>query len=276
MTDTISLDPAVPADLDLVAPLVTAVNWPHRRADVQILMELGHGRVVRGDGGRFLGVGLWWSFGADAARLGLVIVAPEAQGRGIGRRLVETLLADAAGRSVTLIATTAGRPLYDRLGFVEIGSNCQHQGEYSGHPHADPRVRPATADDRGAILALDADAFGVERHRVIDRLAAAGRVFVATEAGSVTGYAIERESGRGSVVGPVVAASEADAAALFWAAARPGFTRVDRPSHAMSFGRVLTGSGLPQASESAVMLRGDWVVSRGPHLVYGLASHALG
>ena len=96
------------------------------------------------------------------------------------------------------------------------------------------------------------------------------------EDAKVTGYAIERGFGRGSVVGPVVAATESDAIALFNAAARPGFVRVDWASEATNFGRYLTTCGLALDSESPAMLRGDWPAATAPQRIYALASHALG
>jgi GNAT superfamily N-acetyltransferase len=232
MSDQITLPPVSMADLDSVAALVAAVGWPHRRADIAALIKLGHGRLARAGDGRTLGVGLWWPFCDTAARLGLVMVSPDSQGLGIGRRLMERLLADAAPRSVMLLATPAGRPLYERLGFVEVGAVCQHQGEYSGGRHPDPRIRAAISEDWSAVLCLDAAVFGIPRPAVLEHLLAVGRAFVLVENGRVVGYAIERAFGRGSVVGPVVAATEPDAIALFNAAARPGFVRVDRPSEA--------------------------------------------
>jgi GNAT superfamily N-acetyltransferase len=276
MTDTITLSPVSMADLDSVAALVAAVGWPHRRADIAALIELGRGRLARAGDGPTLGVGLWWPFGDTAARLGLVVVSPDSQGLGIGRRLMERLLADAAPRSIMLLATPAGRPLYERLGFVEIGAVCQQQGAYGGGRHPDPRIRAATFEDHSAVLRLDRTAFGVPRPSIIEHLLAVGRAFVLVENGRVTGYAIERAFGRGSVVGPVVAASEPDAIALFNAAACPGFVRVDRPSEAEAFGRHLTACGLALDSESPVMLRGGWPTATAPQRTYALAGHALG
>jgi predicted N-acetyltransferase YhbS len=276
-THAITLPPVSMADLDSVAALVAAVGWPHRRADIAALIELGPGRLARDGDGRTLGVGMWWPFGDTAARLGLVVVSPDSQGLGIGRRLVERLLADGTPRSVMLLATSAGRPLYERLGFVEIGAICQHQGEYRGGRHSDPRIRVATSEDRSAVLRLDAAAFGVPRPAVLDHLLAVGRALVLVENGRVAGYAIERAFGLGSVVGPVVAATEPDAIALFDAAARPGFVRVDRDSEAVIFGRHLTACGLALDSESPVMLGGgDWPAATAPQRIYALASHALG
>lgn len=276
MSAQITLSPLSMADLDLIVALVAAVPWPHRRADIAALIELGHGRLARGGDGRTLGVGLWWPFGDTAARLGLVVVSPDSQGLGIGRRLVERLLADAAPRSVMLLSTPPGRPLYERLGFVEVGAVCQHQGEYSAGRHLDPRIRAATSEDRSAVLCLDTAAFGVPRLAVLEHLLAVGRAFVLVEDRKVTGYAIERAFGRGSVIGPVVAATEPDAIALLNAAARPGFVRVDRASEAANIGRHLMACGLGLDNESPAMLRGNWPASTAPQRIYALASHALG
>jgi predicted N-acetyltransferase YhbS len=276
MTNTIALPPVSMADLDAVEALVQAVRWPHRRADVAAMIELGRGRLARSGDGRTLGVGLWWPFGDTVARIGLVVVSPATQGLGIGRRLVERLLADTAPRSVMLLATQAGRPLYQKLGFVDVGAVCQHQGECRGGGNADPRIRLAGPDDWAAILNLDTAAFGAARQGVMDHLLAVGRTFVLVNDGQVAGYAIERAFGRGSVVGPVVAASEPDAIALFDAAARPGFVRVDRPSDAVQLGRHLTACGLTLDSESPAMLRGHWPPAAGPQRILALAGHALG
>src|SRR5690242_7855419 len=200
MTDAITLPPVSMTHLDAVMALVAAVGWPHRRDDVSALIALGRGRLARTGEGRTLGVGLWWPFGDTAARLGLLVVSPDSQGLGVGRRLMERLLADAAPRSIMLLATSAGRPLYQRLGFVEVGGVCQHQGEYRGGRHSDPRIRVATPEDRHAVQRLDAAAFGVPRPAVLDHLMAAGRAVVLIENGGVAGYAIERAFGRGSVV----------------------------------------------------------------------------
>lgn len=272
----VPLLPVSVSDLDAVATLVTAIRWPHRRADVQALMELGDGRIARDPGnGRLLGVGLWWPFGERAARIGLVIIDPASQGRGLGRRMMETLIAD-AGRPIMLLATRAGRPLYDRLGFVETGAVCQHQGEYRGRSAADPRIRSATAYDLGAILRVDADATGLDRTGVLRHLISVGHTAVLTDGEAVTGYAVERAFGRGSVIGPIVAPTEHDAIALFDALAAPGFVRVDRAVSATALGRHLDACGLALDSESAAMVLGDWPVDHNPPRLHALASHALG
>ncbi|SKC42393.1 GNAT family N-acetyltransferase [Krasilnikoviella flava] len=68
--------------------------------------------------GRVLGDGGWYFHLADMATL------PAHQGRGLGRRVLEWLLAQIDERApadpyVTLMADAPGRPLYRSVGFVE-------------------------------------------------------------------------------------------------------------------------------------------------------------
>jgi ribosomal protein S18 acetylase RimI-like enzyme len=67
--------------------------------------------------GRILGDGGWYFHIADMATL------PDHQRRGLGRRILETLVADIrhrapAGAYITLLADPPGVPLYRSLGFV--------------------------------------------------------------------------------------------------------------------------------------------------------------
>lgn len=274
----VTLPPVSTGDLDAVAGLVAEVRWPHRRVDIEALIALGRGRMLRdASDGTVLGTGLWWPFGTDLARLGMIIVSPTCQGRGLGRHMVERLLADAAPRSIMLLATRAGRPLYEKLGFVDTGVRiAQHQGEFHGRPRQDSRVRPAGPADRRAIAELDRAAFGADRMTVLDRLLSVGRTAVLVEGGRVAGYALERTFGRGTTIGPVVADSEDAAITLFDALARSGFLRVDLPATATRFASHVDACGLSFDSESPAMLRGDWPAPTGAPRMFALASHALG
>ena len=272
----VTLRPASLDDAEALQELCRAVGWPHRAADLRVLVELGQGHIARNQDGQVMAVGLWWAFGDQGARIGMVIVSPALQGLGIGRHLMNRLLDETGSRSVMLLATDAGRPLYEKLGFREIGSVHQRQGDYAPAAAEDGRVRRARADDREALLACDAAAFGVERARTLDHLMAIGETYVLEEGGELRGYAIDRAFGRGRLVGPIVAVSEADASALSGGAARPGFVRVDIPAEADTLGKYFEDCGLAMVDRECVMLRGDWALpSEGPR-IFGLASHALG
>src|SRR5258708_7732975 len=161
-----------------------------------------------------------WRYGPGAGTLGMILVSPAQQGKGIGRRLTEALLHDAGARSLMLNATGAGLRLYAASGFRVAGAIRQLQGQCRSMSGA-TAARPLRPGDRAALLALDAAAFGAERTTLLDRLIQEGRTMVLGAPQAVTGFAIRRKFGRGEVIGPVVAASETDAIELVSALAGP-------------------------------------------------------
>jgi GNAT superfamily N-acetyltransferase len=100
--------------------LSQALNWPYRAEDWAFAFALGCGFAVEANG-RLAGTALWWPYGDDHASAGMIIVAADAQRQGIGARLMDALLADAAGRTIILNSTPEGEPLYTRLGFRASG-----------------------------------------------------------------------------------------------------------------------------------------------------------
>lgn len=274
----VSFDPLDMADLDPINELVASVSWPHRREDIAQFIRLGGGRVVREqESGRVLGTGLYWVFGDALARIGLVIVSPECQGQGIGRRLMARLLDDSAERPIVLLATEAGKPLYESLGFTTFDRSQQFQGLYQGGvAERDLRISTVSQVDIERIAEMDLSAFGAPRASILRDLAQTGETAVLTEGGEIAGYAMARPFGRGTVIGPIVAETEGNAVALFHALARPGFVRVDCPASAGVLIEALIASGLRDAGVSAVMARGAWHPPSSAATVFGLASHALG
>jgi GNAT superfamily N-acetyltransferase len=75
------------------------------------------------DGARPIAVGGMMDRGTDA-HLSLMATLPEHRGRGHATAIIRHLAADAAERgrtTTTLIATTAGAPVYTRLGYRDVG-----------------------------------------------------------------------------------------------------------------------------------------------------------
>jgi len=83
-----------------------------------------------------------------------------------------------------------------------------------------PGVEVMTAAHLPAVLALDAEAFGADRRRVLEGLcgAAGARGLVSVRDGAVSGYACVRPGANASYLGPWVAQSPEEAAALLMAA----------------------------------------------------------
>src|SRR5689334_20720379 len=239
---TTTLRPMQAGDVAAMHGLAQQMSWPHRLEDCAQLFALGAGIVAIDGTGSTIGVGLRWSFG-DVGTIGLVLVAPERQGRGIGRTLMKALIDDSGSRALMLNATAEGLPLYEKLGFVSTGLVRQHQGRLVERALRPPAhhvaLRRAGPTDRAALCALDAAAFGADRSSLVAELLASGTAWLVERSGQAAGFAVLRRFGRGAIIGPIAAADEDDAIALAAAAAEAapaGVLRVDIPAEAQHLG----------------------------------------
>ncbi|ANL69530.1 GCN5-related N-acetyltransferase protein (plasmid) [Rhizobium phaseoli] len=221
----------VPFSLDHLAAAVALskqAGWPHRTEDWQMALALSDGMIALEDD-RVVGTVLVTPYKQDCATINMVIVDETIRGRGLGRRLMDAALRIAGDRPLRLVATTAGLPLYQKLGFHETGTVLQHQGLAREIP-APAGTEAATADDLPEIMTLDRVAFGADRENLLSYLAKVGEFAVIRRDGGVSGFACMRAFGRGEVIGPVVATNIEDARKLIehHIARRPGhFLRVD-------------------------------------------------
>jgi ribosomal protein S18 acetylase RimI-like enzyme len=271
-----------PAHLTPAQRLSAAVGWPHRVEDWAFALHLGQGLVAL-EGDSVVGTIAWWPFGEHHATLGLIIVAPQLQGRGIGGHLMDAALMQLGARSVMLNATAEGLRLYAKLGFQPIGTIRQHQGTPQAAAPVTRieggRLRPLQRDDMAALAALDERASGLPRAALLGAIAEAGTGLVLETADGIAGYAFCRRFGRGKVIGPVVAPDQQSAQSLIAAwLARNGsaFQRVDTTAQG-GLSDWLADRGLPQCDEVITMVRGT-----APHTsqytskLFALASQALG
>lgn len=281
IADGVVLRPMTAADLAAAHALSARLHWPHRLADWQFNFEFGSGLVAERDG-EFVGTAQAWLWGAQHATIGLVMVDPRCQGRRIGYRLMQALLAPLAGRSVLLHATAEGRGLYERLGFVRTGEVRQHQGAALPAPlvalAAGWRLRPADHSDAAALAALDTQARGMPRAALITALTNQADTVVLDHDGQARGFAMLRRFGRGLNLGPVVAPDADGAKALIahLVGLNAGkFVRID-----VDFDSGLTewleSLGLLRVDAPTVMVRGEPPVLVEGVRLFGLVNQALG
>jgi GNAT superfamily N-acetyltransferase len=269
-------------DIDLAHTLSVAVGWPHRPGDWSVAFKVGHGICAHDGIGRLVGTAMWWPMGRAFATVGMVIVSPGQQGKGLGRRLMRAVLEALPGWTLQLNATAAGLRLYQSDRFRAIGAIEQYQGiALASGSEAPPgsAVRPFRDTDWAAICELDALACGVPREMILRTLIADAEGNVSEHDGRISGFAFCRSFGRGHVIGPVVAADEPMAIALtapFVAAQAGRFLRVDIVEGATEFSRFLEGNGLLPSGGATTMIRGRRPPISQRARKIGLLSQAMG
>lgn len=273
------------ADLRTAHALSQAEQWPHRLNDWGAATALGDG-VVLERGGRLAGTGMRWRWGDEHATVGLVIVHKDFRRQGLGRQLMQQLLAPLDQRSVLLHATVAGLRMYRTLGFEPVGKISQHQGEVLACPAVELKpgmqLSSAVPADLEALVALDARGAGMPRRAAMEQLLKLGEAVVLRQGDRPLGFAVRRPFGRGLVVGPVAAGNLADARALIGHWLRASVQEFGKPFvrldvHA-GFGLEgwLAGLNLRHVGGAVAMVRGA-PPKRGPDAGgWALISQSLG
>lgn len=149
--------------------------------------------IVAEDDGRIVGTGCG-SAHANAGWVGVIFVAHDDRGRGLGRRITRTVVDGLEGRgcrSQILIASPLGRPIYEREGFTVLERQIRFSidGLPPDERPLDPGIRRFAPDDLAGVLALDRHATGEDRGAVLRSVLSPSTTFVAVDpAGSVRAY----------------------------------------------------------------------------------------
>ncbi|MGN9910482.1 GNAT family N-acetyltransferase [Phytohabitans sp. LJ34] len=264
MIDRLTVD-----DLDACLALAQDRDWPPERHKWRLLFDIGTVYGIRGEGGEVIATAILTRYGTGLAAISMVLVASHHGRQGLGRALMTQAIADAGDATVFLNATEYGRPLYERLGFVTVGRTFTHIGHFTGG--GEGISRPATPGDRDAIHRLDAEVNGADRKILMDRLPAfSSEVRAVVRQGAVTGYGATWPNHGNTVIGPVVAATPAEARGLIadLAAGVEGPIRLDLDDRHPELHGWAVERGLEPRTSTAVMAlggtlpgdRGRWFV----------------
>jgi GNAT superfamily N-acetyltransferase len=267
-----------PGDLRHCVRLSIDRGWLPEQAKWSLLLEVsevfGIDAPDGGDGGgagdgALAGVVVLTRYGADLASVGMMLVAARYGRQGLGRALMEHLLAEAGDATVTLFATDLGKPLYDKLGFRAIRRSAAFTGTFRAGPakpaatptadNSKMRTRPAAAADMASIIDVDRAAFGADRSRLLRRLPAfAGQLLVLETSRGVAGFAAAWPNHTSTVIGPLVAPGGAAARRLIsdLAAGIRGQVRLDLDPDRPELPAWAIRHGLQPAGLNAVMAYG--------------------
>jgi GNAT superfamily N-acetyltransferase len=150
----------------------------------------------------------------SVAWVAMVLVDTEVRSRGIGKALMQHALAflDSQGvPTIRLDATPMGKPLYEKLGFVEEYTLVRYDGVLPPSPApADSRLRSAGTEEAvplDKIVALDQAVTATNRTKLLLRLRRENPAYFRwiEEGDAIQGYMTARDGSNAVQLGPCIA-----------------------------------------------------------------------
>ncbi|HTN27382.1 MAG TPA: GNAT family N-acetyltransferase [Burkholderiales bacterium] len=232
--------------------LSQAANWNQNAADWRLMLEIGRGYGLTLADGTLAATTIALPYAEQFAWVSMVLVLPEHRRKGYATQLLKRALADLgeAGSAAVLDATPAGHDVYAAEGFRDTwGFKRFVLKDRSDFRFEAARVRALQPADWAQVAALDREAFGADRVRLLQALAARlpQAALVCESAKGIAGFVVGREGREANQIGPLVAHDGETARALLASAcsrvATPVYIDlVDReaPPAAFSFQRPFT------------------------------------
>ena len=274
------------ADIEPASVAMAADDWGDRRTWFTFAVHSPACRAfvaVDADGG-IAGTGVA-TINGPVGWIGTIWVRSDLRRRGLGSALTAATIdvAEAGGcRTLVLVATDQGRPLYEGLGF-EVQTwyrTMEAQGlatAASREPTSDgpTLVRAATSADLDDIVALDREATGEDRSVVLRGLVDPEATRVVAAEGHVRGFLARAPWGGGATIAPRLE----DAMALVTArriATAPGRrVRCGILLDNLAGAAALERAGWTEAWRAPRLIRGD-ALEWHPEHIWGQFNHALG
>ena len=270
----------LPADVAAAADAVRRGDWGDREAFFRF--ATGHPNchpILAERDGEIVGTGVATVSGR-VGWVGTIWVAPALRSRGLGRTLTEEVIEELEGsgcRTLVLVATEAGRPVYERLGFEILTHDhalvASGLGAGRHRAVADPSVRRfVSTGDLDAAASLDGWATGEDRRHI---LATCDGWVVGGAPGEVTAFTLRSPFGGVATV----ARDASDALRLFdqWRreAGPEGRVRAGVLDENAAGLERLVAEGWTEVWSGPRMIRGkplDWT----PTGIWSQFNHALG
>jgi predicted N-acetyltransferase YhbS len=269
-----------PADVAPATAAILRASWGDRRTWFEFATTQPECRPVIAEiDGRLVGTGVGTANGR-VGWVGTIWVEPDHRGAGLGRALTQAVIdrLEASGcRTLVLVATDQGLPLYERMGF-ELQTRyriLEAPGLGATIDAPDAAVRAFGTADLPAVLGLDRAATGEDREHALRRFASRETAKVLEIAGAIRGFVIRAPWGGGATV----ATNVTDAIRLLDARRRAsgvaGRVRVGLVEENVAGLAALEAAGLTPIWSAPRLIRGD-PVDWQPDWIWGQFNHAMG
>jgi GNAT superfamily N-acetyltransferase len=276
----------VAADIEPASAAMAADDWGDRRAwfTFAVRSQACRAFVASAADGAIAGTGVA-TINGPVGWIGTIWVRSDLRRRGLGRALTAATIdaAEAGGcRTLVLVATDQGRPLYEGLGFeVQTWYRTMEAPAQATSTRAEPTpdgstlIRGATSADFDDIVALDREATGEDRSAVLRALVVPDATRVVAADGKVRAFLARAPWGGGATIAPRLDAAIALLTARRRATAPGRRVRCGILLDNVAGAAALEGAGWREAWRAPRLIRGD-ALDWHPEHIWGQFNHALG
>lgn len=262
-TDVI-IRPMGNGDIEAGIQLCRLAGWDQVRRDWQRFIEGPDSRAIAAvRGSDVVATSATIRYGGRFAWIGMVLVHPDAQGRGVGATVLQQAIDELSDvPAIRLDATTAGRILYQKYGFIDEYPLMRMEAtSVSVGESTRALARPMTRGELREVATMDQSAFGAPRGKLLEWMydGAPDLAYVAERGGNLCGYLLGRHGHQFEHIGPVVAdetRAAIDMANVCLARHRDQSFVIDTPHHNREWMQFLEGAGFHPQRPYVRMYRG--------------------
>lgn len=216
--------------------LSTSVGWDYNEEEITTIISAGTIYGHKDKEGKIISSAAIVEYDSLVASIGMVIVRDEYRGYGLGKIATGKCIESVKGNTtVMLIATEAGKSMYEKMGFISIDTVHKYICD-SFIPNRIDNLHNMTIEDLNVedmpqVILLDKNAFGDTRKKfLLNRIKHAKKALVVRNAdGHIVGFGLAISGSENLLLGPIVAPN-ADTAYLLidkFARNHPGKIRID-------------------------------------------------
>jgi len=222
--NTISLRPMVLSDMPDLMRLKNAESWNQTEQDWAFLINQNqHYCLVACNGELIVGTVTAMKYGNNLAWIGMMLVAAAFRGQGISKLLLNAIIEKLQYcNAIKLDATTAGIPVYTKLGFTAEYEICRMTtpalsfDKKAQTDNSNYVIQPVNDSNINEVSALDHHFYGINRSELFQFLMKQENhnCWCLTQDNSLRGYVFCRIGSKHLQIGPLQAKSTAEAKIL--------------------------------------------------------------
>ena len=272
-------------DIEGLISLSQSVGWDYDRDEIRTVMSSGKILGHKNELGQIVSSGAIIPYDTHLASIGMIIVNQQYRGQSLGKEITQACIERVLEKvSIMLIATPEGKPMYEKMGFKEVGY--VHKFISNNYVPSNNLLSEGLkkdvfiVGDIDKVVELDKNAFGDSRRKfLVNRINQSHQSLVLRdEIGRILGYGLSISGPENLILGPIVAPNFNTAAYLInqLALNHRGKLRIDTPISDEMFMKFLRDSGFVKVGQPPIMIiNSDTMPIRNNNL-YGIGAQIFG